>query len=306
MDVLICGVFMKTEYKTLSTKVKSLLNREESYDVDWKRDLNGLKPEVIVAFANSKNGGSVLVGVNEVKDIGGTQKAEIVGCECSDENKLNIKNKALSCIPPITIEVIKENTKENPFYRVEIPSGSNKPYCTEKGIYKIREDGRNKGITPNELLLMFMEVESKTFLKRFKEAAAEIENNISNVSDDIGQALGHLEDILPQIESMEELSYIPDEILGYVEKVYSEAGDINSTVNWNEKRILMLLNHFNIEDPKITNLKQMFKSSLNDYIEDSRDITSPDFLKRMEKIYFGATKEQLKLWRDEFLKENEL
>lgn len=297
---------MQTEYKTLSKKVKSLLKHDENYDVEWKRNPNSLKPEVIVAFANSKNGGSVLVGVNQVKDIDGQQKAEIVGCECSDENKLNIKNKALSCIPPITIEVIKENTNGNPFYRVEIPSGINKPYCTEKGIYKIREDGRNKGITPNELLLMFMEVESETFLKRFKKAAAEIEGNISNVSDDIGQALGHLEDILPQVEAIEELSYIPDEILGHVEKIHSEVGDIDYNVNWNEKRILILLKHFNIEDPKITSLKQNFKQSLNRYLEYGHEITTEEFLKNMGQIFSNATKEQLKLWRDEFVTENEL
>lgn len=297
---------MKNEYKTLSSRVKLLLNREEDYDVDWKQSINGLDSQDIVAFANSKKGGSILIGVAERVDKNGKQIAEIVGCKCSDLSKMNIKNKALNCIPPIEITIVKENTNEMPFYRIEIPSGTNKPYCTQKGIYKIREDGHNKGITPNELLRMFMDLESDKFLKRFKKAAAEIEYNISNVSDDIEQALGHLEDILPQVEAIEELSYIPDEILGYVEKVYSEVGDINATVNWNEKRIVMLLNHFNIEDPKIANLKQMFKSSLNDYIEDGRDITSPEFLKRMEKIYFGATKEQLKLWRDEFLKENEL
>ena len=65
-----------------------------------------------------------------------------------------------------------------------------------------------------------------------------------------------------------------------------------------------MLNHFDIEDPKITNLKQMFKQSLNRYNEDGKDITKDNFLERMEKIYFGATKEQLKLWRDEFILEN--
>ena len=71
-----------------------------------------------------------------------------------------------------------------------------------------------------------------------------------------------------------------------------------------EGRIKTLLNHFNIEDPKITNLKQMFKRSLEDHTKINRDITSENFLKSMEEIYVGATKEQLKFWHDEFIREN--
>jgi len=48
---------MKTEYKNLSKKAKALLNREEDYEVDWKRGINGLEAEDIVAFANSKKRG---------------------------------------------------------------------------------------------------------------------------------------------------------------------------------------------------------------------------------------------------------
>jgi DNA repair ATPase RecN len=149
-----------------------------------------------------------------------------------------------------------------------------------------------------------IKMESDEFLKKFKNAATEIEDNVADVSGGIKQALVKLEDILPQIENLEELNHIPDEILGTVEKIHSEVEHISTTVNFNEERIINLLNHFNIEDPKITYIKNMFKSSLNRYIESGEDITTEKFLNDMEKIYFGASKEQLILWRDEVLKEN--
>lgn len=295
---------MRNKVKTLSHRAKLLLNYEEGYDVDWKREISGLDSQDIVAFANSEKGGSILIGVEETKDNEGRQRANILGCACNEESKRNILSKAQNCIPSIEVEIIIENTDKKSFYRIEIPSGEHKPYCTQKGVYKIRDDGHNKAITPNKMLSMFIEIEGDEFLKRFKEAGREIKNNISDLSGDINEALEKLEEIIPQIEAMEELNYIPDEILGYVEKIHSEIGDIDSTTNWNEKRIITLLNHFDIEDPKITNLKQMFKQSLNRYNEDGKDITKDNFLERMEKIYFGATKEQLKLWRDEFILEN--
>lgn len=294
---------MNKKIKTISNRAKQLLNHEEGHDVDWKREIKGLKSHDIVAFANSEKGGSILIGIEESRDNKGKQIANIIGCDCNEENKRNILSKAQNCIPPIEVKIIIENTNEESFYRIEIPSGEHKPYCTQEGVYKIRDDGHNKSIAPNKMLSMFIEMESNEFLKRFKEAAKEIENNINNVSGDIKEALVRLDDIMPQIESMEELNHIPDEILGYVKQIQLESGDINSTANWNEKRLIVLLNHFNIEDPKMTNLKQMFKRSLKRHIESGHDITTKEFFEDI-KNYYNATEKQLKRWLDEFILEN--
>lgn len=98
---------MKLEYKTISDRAKLLLKREEGYDVDWKVNVKGVHSEDIVAFANSKDGGSILIGIDETKDEEGKQKAKIVGCPISDENKMSIKSKASNCIPQINVEIIK-------------------------------------------------------------------------------------------------------------------------------------------------------------------------------------------------------
>jgi ATP-dependent DNA helicase RecG len=48
----------------LSTEeVRKIINKEENLEIEFKESLSGLKSEDIVAFANSKGGGIILVGV---------------------------------------------------------------------------------------------------------------------------------------------------------------------------------------------------------------------------------------------------
>lgn len=163
-------------FKGLSERAKMLLNREEGSDMDFKRSVSSFKSDDIVAFANSKSGGTLLLGVDEVSDERGRQIGKIVGCKIDDESKMAILNKANSCIPPVDIEVFVENDDDIPFYRIEIPSGKNKPYCTSGGTYKIRDDGQNKTLDPTLLLELFLQQESETFVKRFQTATSELDN----------------------------------------------------------------------------------------------------------------------------------
>lgn len=64
---------MKNEYKSISQKAKLILAHEEGYDADWKGNVKTLDSEDIVAFANSKDGGSILLGVDEDVDTNGRQ-----------------------------------------------------------------------------------------------------------------------------------------------------------------------------------------------------------------------------------------
>jgi predicted HTH transcriptional regulator len=89
-------------------------------------------------------------------------------------------NRAESCVPPIAVEVIVENGDRKPFFRVEIPSGPNKPYCTAAGTYKIRGNGRTLPLLPSRLLAMFMASENQEFVERFKEATAELERDLAD------------------------------------------------------------------------------------------------------------------------------
>ncbi|MEM7102460.1 MAG: ATP-binding protein [Bacteroidota bacterium] len=161
----------KKVFDGISDRANQLLIGDENHHVDFKRSPKGVTSEDMVAFANSEHGGTLLLGVDEEKDEIGRQTGQIVGCEVSDDMKLLLTSRAFSCFPPVDISIYIENNATLPFYRVEIPSGKNKPYCTSGGTYKIRDDGRNKVLRPNELLTLFIHHESADFFKRFKEVS---------------------------------------------------------------------------------------------------------------------------------------
>ena len=171
----------QSEFKRLSKRARSLLRRSEGADVEFKRALSALDTDDLVAFANSPGGGAVLVGVREVEAEDGSQRAEIAGCTISDRNKLRIVNKALSCIPPVRIEVFAENTGRKPFYRVEIPSSADVPHCTPGGTYKTREDGRLRPLAPQHLLSIYLEKEAARFAVRFRKATAGMEEELEQL-----------------------------------------------------------------------------------------------------------------------------
>jgi predicted HTH transcriptional regulator len=170
----------KHKYKTLSKRARSLLKRSEGYRLEFKETLQAMEPEDMVAFANSPEGGVVLIGVREAQAEDGHQCGKIVGCPVGDPEKLSILNRAESCVPPIAVEVIVENADRKPFFRVEIPSGSNKPYCTAAGTFKIRGNGRTLPLLPSRLLSMFMASENQEFVERFKAATKALEREVAD------------------------------------------------------------------------------------------------------------------------------
>ncbi len=160
----------------LSPRAEQLLNGTEGLTIDFKRNAKSVSADDLVSFANSTKGGVLLLGIEDAEDKEGRQVGQIVGCEISDGMKLLITNKAFSCIPPVPIEIYIENSSNIPFYRIEISSGSNKPYCTAGGTYKVREDGRNKILQPSELLELFLDAASQQFTERFRRVVGSSEN----------------------------------------------------------------------------------------------------------------------------------
>lgn len=188
------------EHAGISERARDLLSRQEDRDVDFKRQLSGLASADLVAFANSPTGGTILIGVDEAVAGNGLQRGLIVGCAVGDKEKLIILNKAESCVPPIEVEVFVENTTELPFLRIEIPSGPDKPYCTRKGIYAIRGDGRTKALLPGRLLSLFLETEAEQFFTRFREATGELESSLTVLKS---QVVEEFADLLARVERME-------------------------------------------------------------------------------------------------------
>ena len=185
-------------FKGMSSRARLLLARKEGLDAEFKAQLNGLEVEDLVAFANSRRGGAILIGVSECSDNHHVQHVEIVGCDVGDSEKQYILNKAQSCNPPIDVEVYIENLDDKPFFRVEIPSGVEKPYCTAGGTYKIRGDGRTNSLFPRQLLSMFMETENEKFLRRFQEATRKLEDEVQYIKDKMAAAVEEIYRNIPR------------------------------------------------------------------------------------------------------------
>lgn len=182
----------KTEYKTIRAQTRRMINGEEGIDVEFKRSHAEVSPQYFVAFANA-TGGSIIVGVEETKDESGRQKAIIVGCEVNDRTKRALLSRANSCRPKIPIEVTVENSNDKPIYRIDVPEGPSKPYCTEKGTYKIRLDGANAAIDPPMMAAIILEREAGQFVARFRQAADGITGRLVDLESRLARRIGQVE-----------------------------------------------------------------------------------------------------------------
>lgn len=186
---------MQTEFEYLTQRTNDLLSRSEGIDVEFKRDIEGLKQDVLVSFANSKFGGNILIGVQEYNSADGTQKGKVYGCKVGDRVKTSIQNLANQSIPPIPILIFTENlSTDKPVIRVKVPSGKDKPYCTSSGVYCTRTDGAKRLLHPDELLDIFLEKESKKFFKKFNDVTEKLDKKI----DEVTTSLDLIDDKLEQ------------------------------------------------------------------------------------------------------------
>ena len=195
---------MKREYRRLSRRTQSLLAAPEGINVDFKREVQAVRSADLVAFANSPLGGTLLIGIDEYTSPDGVQRGRVVGCDVDDRARLLLVNKATECIPNIELQIVTENLSQSrPVLRVEIPSGRIKPYCTHGGEYRIRTDGRNRALLPEELLAIYMDREGEQFISRFRYAVSQLEHQVEGVNRSLSQGMltvsQHLEDLDDQL-----------------------------------------------------------------------------------------------------------
>lgn len=220
---------MTQEYKTLSKRAKDILRRPEGLDVEFKRNTKGVKSNSLVAFANSNSVGSILIGVDEKPSNKSLESGVICGCPITDSERLKIQNMAADCNPPIPLDIITENTNKIPFFRIEIPSGKNKPYCTKGGEYKIREDGRSRALHQDELLAIFMNKEGEKFLSQFKKSVSDLEDKVKSMNSTIKSEIDNL---FSGIENTSEsISFQLEDILSEANESVSNSLETESTIS---------------------------------------------------------------------------
>lgn len=190
----------KTEFQGVTLRTRQMLASNENLSVDFKREANGVKSSDFVAFANAKEGGTLLIGVDEYTSSNGLQRGKIVGCLVDDKARLALVNKALECTPSLEIQVYVENLKQRPFLRIEIPAQSNRPFCNSRGEYSIRANGRNRALYPSELLSIFLESESELFDHRFQGVAGSLEDQVKQVNRAVSEQLINVSENIEQFE----------------------------------------------------------------------------------------------------------
>ncbi|MCW1753033.1 RNA-binding domain-containing protein [Rhizobium acaciae] len=211
--------------KALSSLTLSLLTGGESNKVDFKKIPDGVSADDLVAFANSE-GGQILIGVVE-ETLSGAQVGTVRGCDVSDGTILQITNKAISCIPPVSIDIFIENLSSQPILRVEIPPSSTKPHCTQKGVYCKRDGSRNRPLHPNELLRIFLDTEARAFSERFETAADRITSELGALEDSLDGTIRSMADQLGWAESqLDDTESNIRAILGIVNRIDGRSGKV--------------------------------------------------------------------------------
>ena len=194
----------KREYQHLTKRSRQMLASTETANVDFKRDVSGVKSSDIVALANAPHGGTLLIGVDEYTTKDGLQRGRIVGCEVDDNARLMVINKATVCYPNVDVQIFIENVKAKAIMRIEVASGHLKPYCSPRGEYSIRAEGRNRALYPEELLLIFMDSEGDKFLSRFRTAVSQLESQVGSInhslSNDMLAVAQHIHDLDEQLQ----------------------------------------------------------------------------------------------------------
>lgn len=241
---------MLSQYKDISKRAKELLSSGESKFVDYKEKVNGLHAEDLVAFANSNDGGAILIGVREATTSDGMQIGEPIGHPVDDGTRLQIIGKALSCSPPVQIEIEVENLGSKPFLRIEVPSGSHKPYATNNGTYKIREDGRNNPLHPEPLLKMFLEREGQEFSKRFAEATSHLDERMADALSSVENLEGAISSKIENIGStLGWAEYKAGDAADTIETVQSLVGSLVREASKQTLRLRAIARKVDAEDP---------------------------------------------------------
>lgn len=256
--------------QSLSDLTTQLLATGETDVVDYKKTTKGINSEDLVAFANHQ-GGNILVGVIEGSE-NGAQVGRIVGCDVGDGAILEILNKASSCVPPVAVDVFAENLAETPILRVSVSSSETKPHCTPKGMYCRRDGTRTRPLQPQEMLKIFLELESRSFASKFEAAANRISEDLGELESSLESTITRMGDQLGWAEfKLGDTEDTVDRILSLVANVQRVADEANS-------RLRALLRQDEKSDPVREGYKQKLTSKIIEQI-----IENPDLLKSVKK-----------------------
>ena len=178
-----------------------MIESRETCDIDFKESPSNLETEDLVAFANAC-GGTILIGVRELQDASGMQRGEVIGWIGDyDKDRLKVMNKAANCLRPIKLTVNREYDGDKYIMRVDIEEILNKPCCTQKGLYKTREDGKNRGIAPTEMTALILETKASDFARKLQDAGAKFAEDLMRGQEELTKLISRVELIAAAAEA---------------------------------------------------------------------------------------------------------
>lgn len=256
---------IKKRIRNLSKLTRELLAEGESVRSDFKRLPEGISADDLVAFANSDGGGQILAGVDE-QVVDKAQIGVVRGCNVTDATILQVLNKAISCIPPVSIDIYIENLDDTPILRVEVPTSQTKPHCTPKGVYCRRDGSRNRPLHPSELLLLFLDSEASAFAARFEVAAERITVDLGNLESSLDSSIKSMSNQLGWAEfQLGDTESTLDRIQALVAKLTIDTGNANS-------RLRALFRQDKREDPVRKKARLQYVNSLIKQIEEDKSL----------------------------------
>lgn len=256
---------IKKRTKNLSALTRALLAEGESGRSDFKRIPDGISADDLVAFANSDGGGQILAGIDE-QTIDKAQIGVVRGCDVSDAAVLQVLNKAVSCIPPVSIDVFIENLDDTPILRVEVPPSQTKPHCTPKGVYCRRDGARNRPLHPTELLRLFLDSEASAFAARFEAVAEHLTDELSSLQSSLDSSIKSMSDQLGWAEfQLGDTESTLDTIQGLVATLNIDTGKANS-------RLRALFRQDKREDPVRKKARLQYVNALIKEIREDKDL----------------------------------
>jgi ATP-dependent DNA helicase RecG len=291
------------------------LDGEEGFDVDFKQSAAGLSAEDLIAFANSPEGGAILIGVAEAQPVDGRRKGRVVGCAVGDNEKQIILGKAEACHPPVEVKVTVENAARQAFYRLEIPSSPVKPHCTAKGTYKTRGDARNVPLLPSRLLAMFVERQAREFVERFRAATASLESQLAAlpveldaVRDQVTTMIHELGmDVASDLQHVggqaEDAFVVADATEGSVNEIYHRILDIETDVSLSAERVAAILQHLGIEDPARVRARAFVKVFLRTALQRNADAERAKLVEDGRKMSPVFSSQEISQMYDEVVEE---
>ncbi|ATU91751.1 hypothetical protein B5P45_03015 [Phyllobacterium zundukense] len=259
---------IERKFSGITAITKKWLAAGEGERVDFKRSVEGLQTDDLVAFANMKEGGTILLGVTEQAQPDGSQIGLVVGCDITDGAVLQILNKAISCIPPVPMKIFAENMADKPFLRVQVIASDSRPHSTPKGVYCRRDGSRNRPLHPTELLEIFLTNEGRVFAERFQESAAKIIDGLDDLEASLDKRIQSIGDQLGWAEfKVGDTEDTVDTILALVRGLGDDTADISS-------RLRSLFRQDNRDDPVRAKSRAAFLDRVKKQLAEDPDLVA--------------------------------